>query len=395
LRRSFRLVEPEDLADAVASPGSLTALGGRLRYTALLPTEALSPDAACLVGTDALADRIRHEWAEANRPGHPMPAGVVALEGLVALGRAGLLLDMAGHCLVGGLLSFGRGAASVYLDGFAAEYRLDLAWSADRTEFSLDLPERMPRLPSPATLMCGPGMGIYGHWLLDQVPRLHLLGLCEAEGTSRRVHTMLPPWSRPLAAALARPGTTDEMIPTQPFRYLQHNLIPSGIRRVSAFSAPVCRQAWQALRHALLAQPAEAPKATRLYVTRRHWARQGTEPGRAIGNVAALEAMAEQRGYLVLAPETLSVPAQARLFDSARVVVGEDGSALHNILFARPGAALGVLGGAGRRNPWHLAMCRELGHRIGYVAAEPASGLIEPAAFAALLDQLEAVVSPA
>ncbi|MGC4106921.1 MAG: glycosyltransferase 61 family protein [Thermomicrobiales bacterium] len=76
------------------------------------------------------------------------------------------------------------------------------------------------------------------------------------------------------------------------------------------------------------------------------------------------------RGYTAVRPETLSLPAQARLFRAARIVLGEDGSGLHNIIFSEPGCALGVISVPDRINLWHLGLCQAMRHRISYVGAE-------------------------
>jgi capsular polysaccharide biosynthesis protein len=88
-------------------------------------------------------------------------------------------------------------------------------------------------------------------------------------------------------------------------------------------------------------------------------------------------------------PQEHSVAEQSRVFAEARIVIGEDGSALHNIIFSAPGAILLVLSVPERMNLWHLGICETIGHKITYLEAEPA-----PAGKASIdCEVLDAVIS--
>jgi capsular polysaccharide biosynthesis protein len=51
---------------------------------------------------------------------------------------------------------------------------------------------------------------------------------------------------------------------------------------------------------------------------------------------------------------------------AARIVVGEDGSALHNVAFAESGLTLGVLTTPERDNLYHLTLCQIKDHRLAF-----------------------------
>ncbi len=128
--------------------------------------------------------------------------------------------------------------------------------------------------------------------------------------------------------------------------------------------------------------------AKRIFVSRSRWG-----SARTISNAQRLEQLAVARGFLPVHPEAFSLPAQARIFRAARIVLGEDGSGLHNVMFAEPGCVLGVISVLDRINLWHMAICQHLGHKLCYVPAGPAADgarTVDEAAFHGMIDVLDA-----
>ena len=81
------------------------------------------------------------------------------------------------------------------------------------------------------------------------------------------------------------------------------------------------------------------PTARRIYFSRsRLKARRAEGEGRRrAANEPALEKLLVRNGFEIVHPQELSVVEQIRLVRSAAVIAGCDGSALHNVVFARPG----------------------------------------------------------
>jgi len=75
-----------------------------------------------------------------------------------------------------------------------------------------------------------------------------------------------------------------------------------------------------------------------IYVTRRRFSQRAGRPVRTIANAAESEALAASMGFDIVAPEELNWRDQVTSFSQARVVVGEHGSAMKNLLFAPRGA---------------------------------------------------------
>ncbi|MDW8313492.1 MAG: glycosyltransferase 61 family protein [Rhodovarius sp.] len=406
MRQSFRIVDAEVLAgqQAVAPPALLDPAAvtfslaqGRLTYRALLEVEQRPPTPWLGQGADPALAPFWQWWCALHEPGQFLPAGRVDLSDLLVLGHWGLVLDPAsGLCLTGATLNWWDRQVPEYLAAILPP-EWELRVSADGREFDCLLPPRVPEAPDRILLMHSPGSDGFGHWLLDHLPRLQLL---ELMGEPPDIPLALPrreAWLPPMLRAFGHDPDAVRLLPLAPAMRFRRAAMPSGTRQGFRVSGPVCRLAWRRLRAALLRekpaeQPADLPRGRRLFVSRRGLTGSFAE-ARSFANAERIETLAAARGYTVIRPEGLSLPAQARCFAEARVVVGPDGSGLHNILYAHPGAALGVIAQPERVNLWHAAFCQELGHRIGFLltsAGEPESRVVEEAAFHALLDELEA-----
>jgi len=81
------------------------------------------------------------------------------------------------------------------------------------------------------------------------------------------------------------------------------------------------------------------PGSARLYLSRsKLTSRRGGGPAkRPADNEKALEALLARHGFSIVHPQEMPLAEQIRLMRSAAVVAGCDGSALHNVVFARPG----------------------------------------------------------
>lgn len=62
--------------------------------------------------------------------------------------------------------------------------------------------------------------------------------------------------------------------------------------------------------------------------------------GRKVRNEADLRRMLAQRGFECVYPEEMDFAAQVRLFSRAKLVIGQHGAGLSNLLFMQPGTRL-------------------------------------------------------
>ena len=112
----------------------------------------------------------------------------------------------------------------------------------------------------------------------------------------------------------------------------------------------------------------------RLYLRRSSRARQ-------TANAAEVEAMFSKRGFLVVAPETLPVEEQIRLFSDAAVIVGQAGAAMANMIFSPPGCRLLAYTAYTRHSNFTYwpNMAAALGHRLHYLFGEQVGVPAHPA----------------
>ncbi len=192
----------------------------------------------------------------------------------------------------------------------------------------------------------------YGHWLLDELPRLLTLPHGEAD---KLIAHATQPYSRTALAHYGWMGTVLEAARRTHFR-CEQLLVPSlagtvvhptrhGLDLVTdftaAFSAPT------------------SPWGERLYITREGARR------RRVANEPELWAKLQAAGFAKVRLEQLTWPEQINAFRHARVVVGPHGAGLANLAFCAPGTRVVelfhrayVAGGF-----WRLADLRGLDYR--------------------------------
>lgn len=266
----------------------------------------------------------------------------------------------------------------------------DLAAILDRSSGYLDQLMQKVRnqtVSGTAVIMSAPGQEIYGHWLLDIVPRLWTLNQA-GHTTEPILFQVVPEWASYFLDIFAIDPARIRRHPAQLFR-VERALLPSASKSGFRLGTTSLKAALDQVRTAH--KPVDLPAkigGEKIFFSRRQLAASSR---RSVVNIYAVEAEAARRGYRIVAPETLSVAQQIELMKSARIVVGEDGSALHNVVFAPKGARLGVLNLPGRDNLWHLGLCQMLGHSAGYLdlPSDPEWPL-DLGRFNQLLDALEA-----
>jgi capsular polysaccharide biosynthesis protein len=215
------------------------------------------------------------------------------------------------------------------------------------------------RIDTPAIIPVHPHWN-FGHFLMEIVPRLLVLDshcprdwpilMAEVEGAflPGMVRAMCPDRSvvtfDPQTQAVRAPylvGCGDLITP----RGYLHGLRPL----------------LEGLRDRLLAQASPGgPVTERVYLSR---GGIGNRRHLAV-NRAKIEEAAARAGFLVVRPETLSLPDQVRLTAGASLIAGEYGSAMHNAILARPGTDIVCLNWI---NAYQSQIASLMGQRIGYI----------------------------
>lgn len=230
----------------------------------------------------------------------------------------------------------------------------------------LDLPVR--REPRRGLVLQGWGVNVYGHFLIETLPRLLLMAASGAEIFAPFAPVLdrnSPPW---LLEILTRhcgidPGRAIFFDPEGERLALDDAIIlPLGIREGfhPAIGPLLDRLVARATGEVLASQP------SRLFIRRRGYLNPQSGQ-RILENEQALADIAAQKfGFTVIEPQTLPWLDQIRIFAGAATIVGEYGSALHNALFAPPGTTVGAIRFA---NAVQSQIAALRGHRIAYLTA--------------------------
>ena len=209
---------------------------------------------------------------------------------------------------------------------------------ADHIGQQLPLPIR--EISGQAVMLSGPGSHVYGHFLVDILPRLFVLQCCgyDLSTLSYVVSAALPGSSFAILSAL---GIRDDQI-------IRHDeqrelirpaelLLPTNLRRGSRIH-PMMRQAAEAIMGKLV-PPGSLVQAKiphrRLFISRTN-----TDVSRSVANRTEIEAIAAGEGFEIVLPETMSFGEQIDLFGQAAQIVGEYGSGLHNSIFMPRGTVI-------------------------------------------------------
>ncbi|MEH3144205.1 MAG: glycosyltransferase family 61 protein [Methylobacterium frigidaeris] len=248
----------------------------------------------------------------------------------------------------------------------------------------------------------------YGHWLVDDLPRLKAFGTLRRLHPDRRITLVLTGYGAasdeirrrtirlflgdeagieiaflPRDAALRFP----RLYYASPVSVHPASKSPEALRFVRDHLLRRAREVrWKLGRECLRTGRAEAGR--RIYVDR------APQWGRAIVNRDAVLDLVRRRGYTVVDPEQLSFSRQVATFARARAVAGPMGAAMTNTLFCRPHATILHLAAEGWTDPFFWDLGAACGQR--YRALHGASATPQPRPnrepYAVDLDRLDSML---
>lgn len=203
----------------------------------------------------------------------------------------------------------------------------------------------LPKAPKrhiarPVVLLTGAGHLGYGHWLVDFLPKLHLLRLA---GYRPGRLTFLMPSDSPAFARhwLAMLGIEPHQCAfydrTREVVVCRELIVPSTLRfgtRVSPLFARASAELRDAAAPRRFRRFRRNPRR-RIFVARA--VNAATHSTRALVERALFEETARRRGFAVVSPERLGIREQVELFADAGTVCGEYGSGLHASMFSGAG----------------------------------------------------------
>jgi capsular polysaccharide biosynthesis protein len=179
----------------------------------------------------------------------------------------------------------------------------------------------------------------YGHWLLEDLPRLRGIEFYErhiGEQVKLLVPENMPVWMRDHLRLL---GFDSSSWMNYSFEKVKVNtLVVPKMSRINSHGteyAPADR-AWVADRLKTAADESTATSTKRIFVSRQAQGR------RKILNFDEVKRVLDDHGIVSVEPETLSVQEQIQLFGGVELIVGVFGAGLTNMIFAEDASLLEI-----------------------------------------------------
>ena len=195
---------------------------------------------------------------------------------------------------------------------------------------SLSRPLRPLQVDEPAFLLSQGGDEIYGHWLLDLIPKTGWRHRHRAAWTAWIVSTRAP---KQAIGLLERQGIARQSLvfydPLQEYvqcRDLWFSTLP---RHGTALHLPAIQGVFPVFQcHTTVRQ--------KYFLSRAQW----PNPYKRCHNRPAVEALFRDAGYQIIHPQQLTEKEQITLYATASHLAGEYGSALHNSVFCPVGTEI-------------------------------------------------------
>lgn len=310
--------------DRLTDPAQL-GQGGAQQFDLFGP--ATSPPSGKLVLTSPDAAMATDHHYRAALPA----VSVYALPGHV-LGSAGLLLQNDSVFWRGDVLP------NYFRDAFQPEVATPDGWL-----HGMRLPDvEMLHFDEPLAVATHPN-AVYGHFLLEMLPRLYLLSLLRDMGQPFRLalSTQTPEWMEPFIALYF---AAHEIVHYESMQQLVRapTFVMPAMLNVDYYLHPAMNLAaadFVARVRAQTSMPSQSASPL-IYLSRRRF-QDGSRS--SMVNAEVVEAALDGLGFAIVHPENLSIREQVELYSQATCIVSEYGSAAHNALFAPRGCTIIVI----------------------------------------------------
>ncbi|CAO3383422.1 glycosyltransferase family 61 protein [Azospirillum argentinense] len=235
-----------------------------------------------------------------------------------------------------------------------SEGEIDQAHAAVLAAMEQEGKQHEPDHGGPVLLCKKRGVGNYGHWLMEMLPKAQLVQSHLPDLGLRFLVASVPDrLNDSMASSLSMLGIdlTRTIVADDTPRHFADLLVVDGLTEHGGYMSPLVLGGADALVKGVASVGAE-----RLFVTRRSMG------SRRVVDEDDLAAQAEACGYTVVEPGLLDLPEQIALFKGASRIVGVMGAAMTNIVFAPPGAQVVNLTPAGMPDTffWFIATLRGL-----------------------------------
>ena len=246
------------------------------------------------------------------------------------------------------------------------------------------------RITGDVVLCRKPGLGAYGHWLVELLPKA-LLASQLPQPKRFLIQSVSTRMASLIRQSLTAIGVRHPAIIEASYEpvWVERLILVSGLTSHGNYMSPLAVECLQMISDRIEPSGSEA-----LFVTR------PPNSGRGLVDETRITNLASEAGFRVLEPGSISFTQQIAAFKAARKIVGVMGSALANLAFAQPGTDVSILAPANMPDTffWFLSNHRQL--RLteirchGASACRDASLIIDEADEVSLLDSAPSAVEP-
>ena len=178
------------------------------------------------------------------------------------------------------------------------------------------------------------GDNIYGHWLIDILPKVYFAEQYKSFFFKYILSSDTPEYVYELLEIF---GVDRERIykwdRNSEVLKLTHIFMVSPLRYGNFFHKEIRNYSNFIIKHFGISKNKAFRK---IYISRRAW--KSTQKNiRVLENSIELEECARKLGFEIIRPENYPFEEQVKIFTESSIVIGEDGSAMHNSIFSQPG----------------------------------------------------------
>jgi len=212
-------------------------------------------------------------------------------------------------------------------------------------------------------LIDGRGIHVFGHWHLDFLPMIYAAiefgeRINQPAKLVLRERTDKFQWKNAFCRLIDHKEEWFESLPLQPI-FFRKLLVPTFPKRGFKVNLTLLRKTYHKINEIRKQNSVGSSllddNYKKIYISRKKWKTEDSKRP-VLMNENAITRFLESEGFVVVYPETLSINEQITLFQNADIIIGEDGSALHNAAFCKPRTTCIVIKNPTRTNFWHYAI---------------------------------------
>lgn len=237
----------------------------------------------------------------------------------------------------------GRAGGHIYMDRLTPTYIPNFIRNGQFPDAAVNFTSLHERkIDAPVMLICARQAHIYGHFLLEMLPKLLFANdICRNLDIPLHliIEESLPTFARHLILRYAPEAQFIPYDKSREYLTVRKLIVPTTIGQNYFFHSAI-KVFFLRMREAVLrgfsppTQLSNAVKAKRgIFLSRQRLRQAKGWDSRVLRNAAELERAALDLGLLIIEPQELSLPEQVYLFSEATLIVGEFSSGLHNAIF--------------------------------------------------------------